>query len=296
MTCYRATVATSFVEENETPGIIKCVIPSTEDQSGPSDAGDEDFYIDVHYTSPYSWNSKGAFLFIPPDGTDILVEKVGKEYYYLTSIVSPTVEYFDEVDGSTNSESISKFSIDRKHEPVYNKSNNFPNSLIMRHERGHRLTMKDETPLDGDVHNSKIEVRSAKGKKVELNDSGEVDSMRFGVEDPTTLTLDGITIGNGGGLVGAKCIKTEAELNISTISHSGDIRSTIQNGGNYTIENKGVGTNANPVSPTGPNFGNISMASQFGDLNLIAGNNMATSDPVKSILGASNIIIEALGL
>ena len=70
----------------------------------------------------------------------------------------------------------------------------------------------------------------------------------------------------------------------------------IQDGNNYTVENKSTGFNANWLSPLGPNWGNISLGSMFKDINLVAGSAAGWfANIMQSILGPSRIFIEQNG-
>jgi len=282
---------TSFRRDDEKGGILKCYIPSTDSQTSPTDLGDDIMLVPVVYTSPYSFHSDGGIIAIPPDGTDILVQKIGGTYYYLTSIVGEDPAIFDEYTSDTVDEKLNKFSIDRSYEPIYDKTTEQPNTITIRHPRGHRLVLKDEIPIDGEVNNSKAELRSSKGKVVSLDDSAAVDSLKLGVWNGQGKDIfDGITIAQGtNGAVGARCIRTETEGNITTISHSGNVKTIVSDGNNIELRNESTGFNANQLSPTGPNFGNISQGSQYGDINIVAG---STPEP----LGPSKIVIEQKGL
>ena len=89
MACFRAKILTSFKGEDDRPGLLQCAIPSTQFKVSPTDSGPEDIIVPVIYTSPYSFHNEGGLIAIPPDNTNILVELIGKTFYYLTSIVGP---------------------------------------------------------------------------------------------------------------------------------------------------------------------------------------------------------------
>jgi len=315
---FRATVLTSRKKKGDAPGILYCSILSTSTGDSPVDDGEIPGVVPVIYTSPYAHHSEGGSISFPPDTADILVEKVGKFYYYIATVVGFDPDLIDEVSDDTNLEKLSTYSVDKSYAPIYDRDG-FPNSLIWKHPRGHYLMMKDEVPLITEqlgttpsdpgrsVFNSKIEMKSAKGKMVSLDDSAAVDSMRVGILNGKDKNiLDGITIGHGiNDSIGSRCITIKTENNISNISQSGNIKHKVEEGNNIEIENKSTGVNGNVLSPTGPNFGNISLGTMFNDINLVAGTNTAVAstpagvqgaDIVKGILGASKIIIEALGL
>ena len=307
MTIYKARIITSTMGESSAPGIMQCTIPSTQFDISPTDLGLEDPIVPIIYTSPYASHGEGGFIGIPPDGTNILVEQIGKSFYYLTSIVGPDPDDVNEVDEGTPTNIIGSFGCETEHDPIYNKSDNFPDSVILRHPKGHSLIMRDDVPMENEevqpdrkVHNSKIELKSAGGKIVSLDDSNAIDALRVGVDKQgrDSNQFDGIIIGQKAGITGPRCIKTQAENNITTTSESGDIINRVVAGNKYEVENISIATEGMipllglPVKPQ------VNMGTEFGDINLVAGNNeaVALAGPPKAQLGGSKVIIEALGI
>ena len=296
----KARIMTASKGDGDAPGLLHCVIPSTEFDVGPADYGLGDGIIPVIYTSPYSFHGDGGFIAMPPDGTWILVEQIGKLFYYLTSIVGPDPSDLDEISEDTEGSVIANFSCSKSYDPAYS-SEDFPDTVMWRHPKGHIFQMKDDVPMDNEeikpirnVHNSKIEMKSAGGKVVSLDDSNSVNALRVGVDKQGRQNneFDGITIGHNAGITGPRCIKTQAKNNITTTTDSGDIINTVVDGNKFEIENTSTGGDGNMLSPKPK----INIGTTFGDLNLVAGNNHALADPIKAILGSSKVIIEALGL
>lgn len=306
MTCYRAKIMTSFKQEDEPAGILQCLIPSTQFEISPSDFGLEDAIVPVIYTTPYSFHGDGGIIAIPPDGTNILVEKIGKHFYYLTSIVGPDPGDVDELTEDTAEEVVENFSCETDLDPIYSKSMGFPDTIMLRHPKGHLFQMKDDVPLETDkikparaVHNSKIEMKSASGKIVSLDDGKNIDALRMGIANlgRNKDEYDGIIIGHNNGLTGPRCIKIQAKNNISTTTDSGDIINRVVDGNKFSVENTSTGMDGKMSTPIfGFSKPQVNMGTEFGDINLVAGNNEGLlADPLKAKLGPSKIIIEALG-
>jgi len=281
-------------------GILECMIPSTDLAVSPVEIGAAgSVLVPVIYTSPYSFHNAGSFIAVPAPGTDILIQRVGVTFYYLTSIIGDDGSMQEELSEWSDVNKLDNYSVDRLHEPLYDKRNDFPSTIILRHPKGHRLVIQDDVD-EGPEHVSKIEMRSGKGKIVSLDDSANADCMRIGVLNGKGKdTLDGITIGHDTAkVIGNRCIKTETEYNITNIVHDGEINNIITNGRNYIIENRSIGTSVekaldigaspNYTSPDVENFGNVSIGSQFKDINLVAG--MANNPE-----GDTQIIIEQIG-
>jgi len=305
MTTYRATIITSFADKGEGKGVLFCRIPSSDFKISPADSGRSDIVVPVIYTSPYSFHGDGGFIAIPPNNTPILVEKIGRSYYYLTSIVGPSSEELEELTNDTSEDVLNRFGCERSYEKVYSDNmQGFPDTVMIRHPKGHIFQMKDDVSLHTGgspkpaVHNSKIEMKSAKGKLVTLDDSNGIDAVRMGTGNNgiDKNEFDGITIGHSDGIIGPRCIKTRTKNNITTQTDNGSILNKVVEGNNFEVENTSVNVAGNTLSPTGPNIGNINLGTTFGDVNLTAGNNHALADPVKALLGSSKVIIEALGL
>ena len=111
------------------------------------------------------------------------------------------------------SDAFTNFSCEKNHEPIYSKSMNFPDTVMLRHPKGHLFQMKDDVPFDETgsgpiVHNSKIEMKSAGGKMVSLDDSNSVDASRIGndKQGKDKNEFDGMIIGQSKGLTGPRCI------------------------------------------------------------------------------------------
>jgi len=318
MTIYKAIIETTFRDGSKkddegnprTPdpkGIMKCTVLGNTETQNPGDLGLESVFIDVIYTSPYSAHAEGGFISFPADGTRILVKKLGKAYYYLTSIVGPDIGDSHEISSATNKKVAEQFSFETLEDPIYSKSSGFPTSVALRHPKGHMLVMKDDVPMENDeiqpdrkVHNSKIELKSSGGKIVSLDDSNAINALRLGVgkQGPNNNEFDGIMIGDStAGITGPRCIKTIAKRNITTISESGDIINRVVAGNKHEVENTSIGSEGMipllglAVKPQ------INMGTEFGDINLVAGNNEGPlADPIKAKLGPSKVIIEALGV
>ena len=280
-------------------GILECIIPSTDHDISPVEIGSVGMMlIPVIYTSPYSFHNDGSFIAVPAPGTNILIQRLGLTYYYISSIVGDDGSMVEELSDWSDVRKFDSYSIDKLHEPLYDKRTDFPSTIVLRHPRGHRLIIQDNVGEEGPEHISKIDLRSGKGKIVSLDDSARIDCMRMGVLNGKGRdTLDGITIGHGkADVIGSRCIKVETESNITNISHEGEINNVVVEGRNYNIENRSMGKNAdpftgavpNPLSSELENFGNISLGSQWKDINLVVGSpNNPEGDP--------QIIIEQVG-
>jgi len=297
-------------KEGRPNAILKCLILSTDGKASDTDMGDKALVVDVMYTSPYSFHNDGAFIAFPPINTTILVTCCDGVYYYMSSIIGRDPS--DKVGENTKLEKLSNLSIDKGHEPIFDRTTGLANTVTLKHPAGHALTMKDERPHNGTINNSKLELRSGNASICSLDDSREVDAVRLGVLNGRKKNdLDGITISRGYGVLGPRSVAVDAYRNIFVTSKEGSINHTIVDGGNWSVDNRSIGTNANMFSPTGPNWGNISLGSLFSDINLVVGSEdpkakdikarVVAGDPtavppVEPVIGAlpSKIIIENL--
>tara|TARA_R110002051_G_scaffold99563_1_gene169966 strand:- start:180 stop:1487 length:1308 start_codon:yes stop_codon:yes gene_type:complete len=319
MTIYKAIIDTTFRDGSKkdddgnprTPdpkGIMKCTVLPNLGEASPGDLGvDGTASISVIYTSPYSAHAEGGFIAFPAAGTRILVEKLGKAYYYLTSIVGPDPADIQEISAGTNKKVSEQFGCETLEDPIYSKASGLPTAIALRHPKGHMLVMKDDVPMENDeiqpdrkVHNSKIELKSSGGKIVSLDDSNAINALRLGIgklgPPGQNKEFDGIIIGSDRkGITGPRCIKTQAKRNITTVSESGDIRNLTVGGNKFEVENTSIGAEGMipllglKVKPQ------INMGTELGDINLVAGNNHPISLIPKAKLGPSKVIIEALG-
>jgi hypothetical protein len=301
MACYRAKILTSFKEKNDRPGILKCSIPSTQFEVSPTDSGNEHVIVPVVYTSPYSFHNEGGIIAIPPDNSTILVQLIGKIFYYLTTVVGPEPEDLDEISGDTAGGSIFNVAGEQVYTCETSNPGSFPDTMMIRHPKGHTINMKDNVPFENEdvkpprkIHSSKIEMKSAGGKVVVLDDSVKVDAIFIGLdkEGPDHNERDGITIGKKSGVIGPRCIKLQAKRDIETKTDNGSILHKVVDGSDINIENTSTGNEAKFWDPKPK----INLGCLLGDINLTAGTQMTDRDPVKAMLGASKIIIEALGL
>ena len=305
MAMFRAKILSTFKSKDGLEGILKSVITSTEHEISPTDMGNVDAVVNVIYTSPYSFHADGGFIAMPPDGTSIIVTQIGKDFYYVASVMGPDSKEMDEISDGVSEDVLNSFSCQKSYEKVYSETMMFPETVMFRHPKGHIFQMKGDIPLENEhvkptkkVNNSKIEMKSASGKIVSLDDSSKVDALRIGVqaEGRSKDEFDGIIIGQRGGITGPRCIKTQAKNSITTTTDNGSIINTISDGNNFIVENYSMGFGGDATQLTGPDYGNISLGTQWGDINLTAGFDNPTADPIRAIVGSSKIIIEALGL
>jgi hypothetical protein len=302
MTTYKAIIRSSFRKKEEIGGVLECVIPGEDNDWCPADTGLIDAIVPVIYTSPYAFHGDGGMIAIPPPGSKILIQSIGKSFYYLTSIVGPEPSDLDEMfSGDVDERVTNGFSCERSYEKIFSEYNYFPDTFMIRHPKGHVFQMKDDVPLeDGEVkpshkvHNSKIEMKSSGNKIVSLDDSVNVDAVRMGVDKQGRKNdeFDGIIIGQSKGITGPRCIKAQAQNNITIKTDSGDIVNQIVDGNKFEVENTSTGLDGSLLS-TKPK---INLGATFGDINLVAGTNHLLSDPIKAKVGPAKIIIEALGM
>ena len=106
MATYRGIIEWNNLElapfGTEKAGMLYCSIPSTDNTTSPADLGSKTLVVPVVYTSPYTHHADGGFYMIPPMGTAVLIEKVGSQYYYLTSIVGDDGSHKSEVSGDSD--------------------------------------------------------------------------------------------------------------------------------------------------------------------------------------------------
>ena len=288
--------------KKEKGGILKCIIPSTESRTSPTDLGDESAMINVVYTTPYSYHNEGGFVAIPAPNTEILVMRVDGIYYYISSIIGDD-GLRAVTTGDTDERVTKNFSIDRKNHNTYDKSTQHPDTVTWKHPSGHRFTMVEEHPLvtdevdEGTSHTSYIRMQSAEGKLISLDDSREVDAARFGVMSGREKEIfDGIIISGEGKNkhMARRCISITTKNSIHNTSYNGGITNTIVDGTNFSVENMSTGFKTSAFA--GPDFGNINLGTEFKDVNIVAGTTDMVDAPVMRTfppLASSKIFIEA---
>ena len=238
-----------------------------------SDLGDADQII--YYVSPYGSAAKAGMIAVPEVGTPILVCKPtdSNHWYYLGSTFAP--EYIprdDEVQGGESSAFASSSKI--KHpfmriDERMGKVSGVPNSIVLQGNHGQGLTISDER--DGvTAFDVKTELRS-NGKKITLNDSQGVDSIKLDAGNNASITLTQNPQDNP--QKSAASIEVDCNGPQLHVSRESDLEMKVLGGGReLNIHNSANGIpwgnfqHANPINPAG----NVNVQSDWGDVNIMS--------------------------
>lgn len=238
-----------------------------------SDLGDADQII--YYVSPYGSAAKAGMIAVPEVGTPILVCRPtdSNHWYYLGATFAP--EYIprnDEVQGGESSAFASSSKI--KHpfmriDERMGKVSGVPNSIVLQGNHGQGLTISDER--DGvTAFDVKTELRS-NGKKITLNDSQGIDSIKLDAGNNASITLTQNPQDNPQ--------KSSASIEVDSrgpqihVSRESDLDMRVLGGGReINIQNSANGVpwgnyqHANPAIPCG----NVNVQSDHGDVNIMS--------------------------
>lgn len=212
--------------------------------------------ITVKYTSPYLANKSGGFIAIPEVGSQILICKPdnAEDWFYIGSTPEPG---FGEILGTGFDKT--------KEGPLFDKriyrARTSPQRQVFSSPKGNKLVLSDE--YRADYANIKVALESSQGKKIELNDSPEIDSVI--IRDETGQARIKIS-STSNGPTAAKSIEIECLGPLNLISRQSEIRLHVVDGKEINIINESTGAQRGGSSDSTP--GNINVISKNGDINM----------------------------
>ena len=203
----------------------------------------------VTYTSPYWTGNEGGMVSFPQVGTEILICKVrgSGTYYYLQSVV-------DNASLSRTDKNL-------------RRASGVPMKKTFMGERGSGLVINDE--FSKDYQNIGVQLKSATGKKVTLNDSPQIDdvSITNGLGDYLKMMAKPIN-----SLIGkVRSFVLRMKYDIDILSDEGRIHiENLPNADNINIVNNGGNPTILGVPTYDPQKGNINLQTEVNDINLFA--------------------------
>lgn len=217
----------------------------------------------VNYVSPYIFPNAGGFFAPPFSRSKVLILYLGdgveEGFYFMGSMSKvdyrfPEEKYIQQLKPFKNI----------KQREVYNKKN-CPQSIFFTNQFDAGFYVYRH--LDDDVKNfnSRVELKSEKGKIVTLNDNPNNDCI-FIYNNHTESIL--IT-GDGDKDHGPRQIQIRALNTISQESYKGDFKIFVTEGRELNIQNTSTGANRPPDSE---HYGNINIRSEERDINIVANN------------------------
>lgn len=220
---------------------------------------DFDAPVIVRYTSPYSAGQSGGFIAIPEVGTKVLIIQPDNDnnWFYLTSIHGPTQGHALSNLALVDKDIKSPLSDDKLY-----RARGVPMRLSLKTPLGHNLTLSDE--YNKDFFNSKVMLESATGKKVELNDSPEIDSVILRNELGDRIKISS----KANGASAPRSIEIECKGPISIITRESELNLHVVDGKELNIINESTGSKR--AGPNDPTPGNINIKTTHGDINIDA--------------------------
>jgi len=250
MYIYKATIVIPKDKKRPADGKFWALIDVHEDGQG------ENELVPVTYTSPMLKQGYGGVIAIPSQGARILITKIGKEYFYLSTIASlPDNEVtkgknsvFDD-DVYTDDSSLSKVTT-------------FENEF----DAGLKITNKYQA---GKITDNVV-LKSTAKKMVLLDDSPTNNCIQISTEDHASIKLT--SDGNSEMSRGEIDIETQGDISLN--SYNGNIEIKIQDTGNeINIINGAAPFPAYNNNVIIPEFitGNVNIVSEYADVNIRSG-------------------------
>jgi hypothetical protein len=216
--------------------------------------------IEVVYTSPAYSTYEGGIFAPPSEGSYILVvkEENSPTYYYISTIVDEPkllgALSIPKVVGSLK-DTINKIA----GKQIYTEEGS-PRAMYFTDFKGAGLKISNYFNQPGDPINSKVQLKSVQGHKLILSDNPDLDCVILRNKDG-----DGMTItSNRNSVHSSNSIDVKSKNTIRQTSDQGEMRMTVVDGRDLTIENKSTGINADPLGP----YGNINLVASWKDINI----------------------------
>lgn len=216
--------------------------------------------IQVIYTSPAYANYEGGIFAPPSEDSYILVaqEIDNPTYYYISTIVDEP-----RLLGSLSIPKIVgklKDTINSIAGKQIYTDDGSPRAMYFTDFKGAGLKISNYFDKAGDPINSKVQLRSVQGHKLILSDNPDLDCVLLRNKDG-----DGMTItANRNSVHSSNSIDIKSKNTIRQTTDSGELRYTVLDGRDITIENQSTGINADPASP----YGNINLVASWKDINI----------------------------
>jgi hypothetical protein len=262
--------------------ILKVLVHSTIDytKSGkfsallPPDYKFPEDSIDVIYTSPAYSTYEGGVFAPPSEGSEILVAQQDNTstYYYISTIVNePKLLGVLSIPKVTTKVKDLVNSIAGKQ--IYTDKGS-PRAIYFTDFKGAGLKISNYFSKAGDPINSKVQLRSVQGHKLVLSDNPDLDCVLLRNKDG-----DGMTItANRNSVHSSNSIDIKSKNTIRQTTDSGELRYTVLDGRDITIENQSTGVNADPLGP----YGNVNLVASWKDINIYT---QGISNPVAGDAG-----------
>jgi hypothetical protein len=230
--------------------------------------------IEVIYTSPSYSNYEGGVFAPPSEGSFILVaqEEDSPTYYYISTIVDEPkflgALSIPKVVGKLK-DTINSIA----GKQIYTDEGS-PRAIYFTDFKGAGLKISNYFNKAGDPINSKVQLKSVQGHKLVLSDNPDLDCVILRNKDG-----DGMTItSNRNSVHSSNSIDVKSKNTIRQTSDQGEMRMTVVDGRDLTIENQSTGINADPLGP----YGNINLVASWKDINIYT---QGISNPVAGDAG-----------
>lgn len=227
--------------------------------------------VDVRYTSPYYTVEHGGVVAIPSNGNRVLILFKNGKYYYLSTIV----------ERGKNSKKVFG-------ENIYNDNTGASRVVSFCNNENSGLRIKSDYNEKKIVDN--VCLRTAKGKKLILDDSPTTDCINISAQDQASIKI--ASVGNNELTRGQIAVETKGEITLD--SHKSDISIRVQDTGNEI----NILNNAFPLPLYNTNTfiqklftGNINIVSKWADINIKSGYTGGIF--INTVLGS--IVINNLG-
>ena len=257
-------------------GLIKVVDETTS-------KGDTHEPYAIYYTSPYYAKHEGGMIAIPEIGTRVLICKPENDYnwYYMSTIVnsSPAMA---KADPNTLLK-------DRKiiHDKEIYRARYKPEGITVQSPEGNEVTLRDSH--NPRYFNIKAGLKSGSGKRIEANDSPNIDAVIMRNEHNDYIRINA----NSNGANSSRSIDAECLGNVKLTSREGNMDLLVEDGRELNISNTSTGSQRISEKDTSP--GNINVISLWGDIN-ISVEKSKTGSIFITVKGAnSHIVLQSEG-
>lgn len=222
-----------------------------------------DGIFEVVYVSPFYNNMESGFMAIPDHGAEIIISQLENDerWYYFGSIVDTKSGIPDPEDGDRFSELDTTIT---PKEAVYGPDGR-PGKQLWKTAMGHTIQMSDHNHKD--FNNNKIELRTARGKKILMSDSKKIGAMEFVNEKGDGITVTAFESET----FPTRSILVMCESLQRYMTRTGDIKMIVVDGQDLHLINEATGANALPTRRN--KTGNINVVSKNRDINIVCKKN-----------------------
>lgn len=220
----------------------------------------EDVDYPIRYTSPFFGGGGSGFIGLPSVGNHILVVQPENttDFFYLGSYLEQPETLVDNPNKIKEDE---KPLVDQVEPNIY-KANSVPEKVVLKDQLGNKLVFGHG--ISKEYKDIGINLKSASGKRLALNDSPDVDSIYLQNEHG-----DGVTISSSNNAIDCMgTVKSFASMNQELRAQEGSIVIALGDGKDISIVNSSTKINKELIDVAGQRAGNVNIEAQNGNVNI----------------------------